>query len=80
MIIFLYREEPKEDIDQEIGVDVVDQHNEAFRYLSLIYIYDFIHYIIMSSIGRSQKKVGGGSMTAKGHPSQSARTLRQSGI
>lgn len=34
MIIFLYREEPKEDIDQEIGVDVVDQHNEAFRYLS----------------------------------------------
>jgi len=44
------------------------------------YINDFIHCIIMSSIGRSQKKVGGRSMTAKGHPSQSARTLRQSGI
>ena len=36
-IIFLYREEPKEDIDKEIDDDVVDQHNEAFRYLSLIY-------------------------------------------
>ena len=34
----------------------------------------------MSSIGRSQKKVGDGSMTAKGHPSQSARTPIQSGM
>ena len=34
----------------------------------------------MIFIGRNQKKIGGKSMRAKGHPGQSARTVRQSGI